>query len=95
MLTDCVIVMKVLGAGKDPGSCTAGDLAQCEAVTIGADDDASEIMSTMTAHQVHKVRRLPVIDGHDLVGELTEPSAWPGRAGAAGLRRGRRPVAAH
>lgn len=38
MLTDRVIVVKVLGAGKDPGSCTAGDLAQWEAVTTGGGD---------------------------------------------------------
>ncbi|WEH38333.1 CBS domain-containing protein [Streptomyces sp. AM 2-1-1] len=65
MLTDRDIVTKVLGAGKDPAACTAGELAQGEAVTIGADDDTEEILRTMTAH---KVRRLPVIDGHTLVG---------------------------
>ncbi|KOU27420.1 histidine kinase [Streptomyces sp. WM6373] len=65
MLTDRDIVVKVLGVGKDPGSVKAGDLAQGEAVTIGADDDAQEILRTMSEHQV---RRLPVIDGHTLVG---------------------------
>ncbi|MFF1414469.1 CBS domain-containing protein [Streptomyces sp. NPDC058289] len=65
MLTDRDIVVKVLGAGKDPGSVKAGDLAQGEAVTIGADDDAEEILRVMSEHQV---RRLPVIDGHTLVG---------------------------
>ncbi|MFH9607138.1 CBS domain-containing protein [Streptomyces sp. NPDC017448] len=69
MLTDRDIVVKVLGAGKDPASCPAGDLAQGEAVTIGADDDAEEILRTMTEH---KVRRLPVIDGHDLVGVVAQ-----------------------
>ncbi|MFJ3204695.1 CBS domain-containing protein [Streptomyces sp. NPDC086989] len=65
MLTDRDIVVKVLGVGKDPASVKAGDLAQGEAVTIGADDDAEEILRTMREHQV---RRLPVIDGHTLVG---------------------------
>ncbi|GGX20772.1 signal transduction protein [Streptomyces chryseus] len=69
MLTDRDIVVKVLGAGKDPGTTNAGELAQGEAVTIGADDDAGEILRTMTAH---KVRRLPVIDGHDLVGMVAQ-----------------------
>ncbi|MGI5405039.1 CBS domain-containing protein [Streptomyces sp. CA-135486] len=69
MLTDRDIVVKVLGAGKDPASTQAGELAQGEAVTIGADDDAAEIMRTMTEH---KVRRLPVIDGHDLVGMVAQ-----------------------
>ncbi|MEU0336736.1 CBS domain-containing protein [Streptomyces sp. NPDC006193] len=65
VLTDRDIVVKVLGAGKDPADVKAGDLAQGEAVTIGADDDAEEILRTMASH---KVRRLPVIDGHRLVG---------------------------
>ncbi|MFI6900544.1 CBS domain-containing protein [Nonomuraea sp. NPDC050394] len=65
MLTDRDIVIKALAQGKDPSSCTAGELAQGKPVTIGADDDAREILRTMAEH---KVRRLPVIDGHDLVG---------------------------
>ncbi|TDC84111.1 CBS domain-containing protein [Micromonospora sp. KC606] len=65
MLTDRDIVVKVLAQGKDPVNVTAGELAQGAAVTIGADDDATEILRTMGKH---KVRRLPVIDGHELVG---------------------------
>ncbi|KOG89881.1 CBS domain-containing protein [Streptomyces varsoviensis] len=67
VLTDRDIVVKVLGKGKDPEKTVAGDLAQGEAVTIGADDDADEIFATMAQHQV---RRLPVIDGHTLVGMI-------------------------
>ncbi|MEU2494236.1 CBS domain-containing protein [Streptomyces sp. NPDC007883] len=69
MLTDRDIVVKVLGAGKDPAQVKAGELAQGEAVTIGADDDAEEILRTMTEL---KVRRLPVIDGHTLVGIVAQ-----------------------
>lgn len=69
MLTDRDIVVKVLGRGKDPAECKAGELAQGEAVTIGADDGADEILRTMTEH---KVRRLPVIDGRDLVGMVAQ-----------------------
>lgn len=69
MLTDRDIVIKVLAAGKDPATCKAGELAQGEVVTIGADDDASEVLHTMTEHHV---RRLPVIDGHDLVGIVAQ-----------------------
>jgi CBS domain-containing protein len=65
MITDRDIVVKVLAAGNDPSTVRAGDLAQGEVVTIGADDDAAELLRTMAQH---KVRRLPVIDGHDLVG---------------------------
>ncbi|MGW7434658.1 CBS domain-containing protein [Streptomyces sp. NPDC054849] len=69
MLTDRDIVVKVLGSGKDPAETKAGDLAQGEAVTIGADDEAEEILRTMAEHQV---RRLPVIDGHTLVGIVSQ-----------------------
>ncbi|WP_329200751.1 MULTISPECIES: CBS domain-containing protein [unclassified Streptomyces] len=69
VLTDRDIVVKVLGRGKDPATCKAGELAQGEAVTIGADDDAQEILRTM---REHKVRRLPVIDGHRLVGMVAQ-----------------------
>lgn len=69
MLTDRDIVVKVLAAGKDPGATTAGELGQGEPVTIGADDSVDEALSRMTAN---KVRRLPVIDGQDLVGIVSQ-----------------------
>ena len=65
MITDRDIVVKVVAQGRDPGAVLAGELAQGKPVTIGADDDAAEILRTMSQH---KVRRLPVIDGHRLVG---------------------------
>jgi CBS domain-containing protein len=65
MLTDRDIVVKAIAQGKDPATTKAGELAQGEPVTIGADDSLSETLTTMAQHQV---RRLPVIDGHDLVG---------------------------
>ena len=68
MLTDRDIV-KVLAQGKDPGSTTAGELGEGKPVTIGADDTATEALRTMAEHQV---RRLPVIDGHDLVGMVSQ-----------------------
>ena len=69
MITDRDIVVKVLAEGKDPRAVHVGDLAQGEAVTIGADDGAEEILRTMSEH---RVRRLPVIDGHDLVGIVAQ-----------------------
>lgn len=69
MITDRDIVVKVLAEGKDPRAVHAGELAQGEVVTIGADDDAQEILRTMSEH---RVRRLPVIDGHDLVGIVAQ-----------------------
>jgi CBS domain-containing protein len=65
MLTDRDIVVKALAKGADPGSTTASSLAEGKPVTIGADDSVRETLQTMAKY---KVRRLPVIDGHDLVG---------------------------
>ncbi len=65
MVTDRDIVVKVLAKGKDPSSTVAGELGEGKPVTIGADDSVSEALQTM---KEHKIRRLPVIDGHDLVG---------------------------
>ena len=65
MVTDRDIVVKVLAKDRNPADVTAGELAQGKPVTIGADDDAAEVLRTMSEH---KVRRLPVIDGQQLVG---------------------------
>ena len=69
MLTDRDIVVKCLAEGGDPNTATAGSLAQGKPVTIGADDSLDEALRVM---QEHQVRRLPVIDGHDLVGMVSQ-----------------------
>jgi CBS domain-containing protein len=69
VLTDRDIVVKCLAEGGDPSATRAGDLAQGKPVTIGADDSVEEILRTMGEY---KVRRLPVIDGHDLVGMVSQ-----------------------
>ncbi|MBE0011069.1 CBS domain-containing protein [Arthrobacter sp. AET 35A] len=69
MLTDRDIVIKCISDGGDPRTTTAGDLAEGKPVTIGADDSVEEAIRTM---QDHQVRRLPVIDGHQLVGVLSQ-----------------------
>ncbi len=69
MLTDRDIVVKVLAQGKDPASTTTGELGEGKPVTIGADDSVDEALKTMADH---KVRRLPVIDGHDLIGIVSQ-----------------------
>jgi CBS domain-containing protein len=69
MVTDRDIVISCVAAGQDPGAVTAGSLGQGKPVTIGADDSAEETLRTMARHQV---RRLPVIDGHDLVGIVAQ-----------------------
>jgi CBS domain-containing protein len=69
MITDRDIVVKVIAEGRDPSTTKVIDLVQGEAVTIGADDDVQEAIRTMKDHQL---RRLPVIDGTDLVGMVSQ-----------------------
>ena len=69
MLTDRDIVVKVLAQGRDPASTRVGELAEGKPVTIRADDSVAETLETMARY---KVRRLPVIDGHDLVGVISQ-----------------------
>jgi len=69
MITDRDIVVKVVAKDRNPAEVSAGELAQGKPVTIGADDDAAEILRTMSEH---KVRRLPVIDDHRLVGIISQ-----------------------
>jgi CBS domain-containing protein len=78
MLTDRDIVVNCVADGGDPSKTTAGAVGQGKPVTIGADDSIEEALRTMETHQV---RRLPVIDGDDLVGMLAPADLVQGRAG--------------
>jgi CBS domain-containing protein len=69
MITDRDIVVKCIAEGGDPQSVRAGELGEGKPVTIGADDSIEEALQTM---KEHKVRRLPVIDGHSLVGMVSQ-----------------------
>ena len=69
MITDRDIVVRVLADGRDPASCKVSELAEGKPVTIGADDSVEEALATMSQHGV---RRIPVIDGHDLVGIVSQ-----------------------
>ncbi len=69
MITDRDIVIRGLAADRDPSTAKVADLADGTPVTVGADDSVEEALATMSQHGV---RRLPVIDGHDLVGMVTQ-----------------------
>ena len=69
MITDRDIVVDCVAAGGDPNEATVQAYCSGETVTIGADDSVEQTLQTMIDHGV---RRLPVIDGHELVGIVTQ-----------------------
>lgn len=69
LITDRDIVVRCLAAGGDPATVTAGELADGDPVTIGADDPLEDVLAAMGEYQV---RRLPVLDGDRLVGIISE-----------------------
>ncbi|SEL19748.1 CBS domain-containing protein [Nonomuraea pusilla] len=68
IITDRDIIVKCVAAGHDPSRVTAGDLAT-GVVWIDADASVEEALSRMEQHQI---KRLPVMDGHRLVGMISE-----------------------
>ena len=69
MVTDRDIVVKCIARGGDPAQTTAGSLSTVRAVTVSAGDDIRDALNLMQRYQV---RRLPVIDGQDLVGIISQ-----------------------
>ena len=69
MITDRDIVLNCVAEGMDTTQVRVQDYAGDEVVTIGADDSVEEALATMSKAGV---RRLPVIDGHDLVGMVSQ-----------------------
>lgn len=69
MITDRDIVLNCVAEGMDTTQTKVQDYAGAEVVTIGADDSVEEALTTMSRAGV---RRLPVIDGHDLVGMVSQ-----------------------
>jgi CBS domain-containing protein len=70
VVTDRDLAIKVVAEGRDAQSVRLTDIMPAtEVVTIGADDSVDEAIRTM---KDHAVRRLPVIDGTDLVGMVSQ-----------------------
>ncbi|WP_340377341.1 CBS domain-containing protein [Streptomyces sp. SS7] len=69
IITDRDIVVKCLARGKDPSTMTAGQLEQGKPVTVDAGADADQVLQAM---EEHRIRRLPVVDDHRLVGMISE-----------------------
>jgi CBS domain-containing protein len=70
VITDRDLAIGVVAEGRPADLVRLGELLDgVEVVTIGADDSVEEAIRTM---KDHAVRRLPVIDGTDLVGMVTQ-----------------------
>ncbi|GAA1333712.1 CBS domain-containing protein [Streptomyces sp. NBC_00257] len=69
IVTDRDIVVKCLAKGKDPKTMTAGMLEQGKPITIDAGANTDDVLRAM---EEHKIRRLPVIENHRLVGMISE-----------------------
>jgi CBS domain-containing protein len=69
VITDRDIVLNCVAEGMDTTEVTVEQYAGDEVVTIGADDSVEEALATMARAGV---RRVPVIDGHDLVGMVSQ-----------------------
>jgi CBS domain-containing protein len=70
MITDRDLAVEVVARDRDPSSTTASQLVDGrEVVTIGADDDIDLAIRTM---KDHAVRRLPVIDGTQVIGIVSQ-----------------------
>ena len=69
IITDRDIVIKAVADGRDLSTCTAGELAQGHVTWVEADMDMERVVQVMETEQV---KRLPVIEGHRLVGMISE-----------------------
>ncbi|MPZ28012.1 MAG: CBS domain-containing protein [Micromonosporaceae bacterium] len=69
ILTDRDIVVRAIAEGRDPQTTTARELAQGTPIWVEADADLDQAMQMMTDH---KIRRLPVLEQHRLVGMISE-----------------------
>ena len=70
MITDRDLAVEVLAKDRDPSNTLASDLVDgTEVITIGADDSIDEAIMTM---KNHAVKRLPVIDGDEVVGIVSQ-----------------------
>lgn len=69
IITDRDIVVKCIASGRDPAKTTAAELSQGTPICVTADADEDEVLELM---QQNLIRRLPVLDKHELVGIISE-----------------------
>jgi CBS domain-containing protein len=69
ILTDRDITIKCIADGRDPAQVRAGDLAQDTLFWVDATAGLGEVLHQM---EDHRVKRLPVIENHRLIGMISE-----------------------
>jgi CBS domain-containing protein len=69
ILTDRDIVVKCIAEGKDPTTCTAMDLAQGTPKWVDANASEEDVLTAMAQY---RIKRMPVIQDHRLVGMISE-----------------------
>jgi CBS domain-containing protein len=69
ILTDRDIMLRCVAEGRDPTQVRAGDLAQGTLFWVEATAGVGEVLHQM---EDHRVKHLPVIENHRLVGIITE-----------------------
>ncbi|WP_426509584.1 CBS domain-containing protein [Dactylosporangium sp. McL0621] len=69
IITDRDIVVKCVAEGQEAGQVKVRDLTRGELVWVDAGADVNEVLRQMEGH---RVKRLPVIENHRLVGMISE-----------------------
>jgi CBS domain-containing protein len=70
MITDRDVAVKVVAEGRDPRTTLVGEISKKAGVaTVGADDSVDDALRIM---KERAVRRLPVVDDHEVVGILSQ-----------------------
>jgi CBS domain-containing protein len=69
IVTDRDLVVRVLAEGRAPSSTTVGEIASSDLETVSPDDDLDMALRKMASS---KVRRLPVVEGDQLVGIVAQ-----------------------
>lgn len=64
ILTDRDVALKVTGESKDPQKTKAGEIMSRSPVRIPVDQDLQSLTNLM---RIHRVRRVPIVDGVDEV----------------------------
>lgn len=69
MVTDRDLVVRGIAEGKDPNATTVADCCSGTVVSVSSDDDAGAVAQALSHNQI---RRVPVIDGDQLVGMISQ-----------------------